>query len=230
MIARAASRLVLLGAALYGAYVAFVRPWHLRWGAADAEVERALPGDELVADPRLSATRAITIAAPPDGVWPWIVQIGQMRGGFYSYDWLEILLGLGIESTDRIVPELQRLEVGDRVPLSQVSAMTVAAIEPGRSLVLRARMHPLTARAVAPGDRHAGTYVDGSWAFVLEPIGERTARLIVRFRADYRPLVLGGLFVHGLLEPAHFVMERRMLQGIRERAERSARRPATAPG
>lgn len=96
-------------------YLVFVRPWQARWGATDEEVARRLPGDDVVPRPSFNATRAITIAAPPEAVWPWILQIGSRRAGWYSLDWLD---NAGIPSTDRIIPELQCMDVGDFVPMT----------------------------------------------------------------------------------------------------------------
>ena len=110
---RASAALGALAAAAAAAasvYWFVVRPWHLRWGATDAEVARALPGDELVPDAKISSTHAITIRAAPAEVWPWLVQLGQGRGGFYSYDWIEDAMGLEIHSADRILPEYQELK------------------------------------------------------------------------------------------------------------------------
>src|SRR5262245_61191325 len=92
-------------AGLAAAYVFLVRPWHLRWGATAEEVTETLPGDDLVADPKTQATHAVTIDAPPEAVWPWLVQIGQDRAGFYSYTWLEDLFGCRMRNTYRVVPE-----------------------------------------------------------------------------------------------------------------------------
>jgi hypothetical protein len=118
-------------------YVLLGRARQLRWGATGQEAGEPLPGDDLIADPDLTATRAITIRAPASQVWPWIVQLGQGRGGFYSYDFLENLIGCGIHSADRIVPQWQDLKPGDQVRLAPQAGLAVAHLEPGRSLVLR---------------------------------------------------------------------------------------------
>ena len=106
---------VLIAASAVAAYEAVGRPWQRRWGATDEELALPLTGDELVAEPASQVTRAITVEAPSEVVWPWIVQIGADRGGFYSYDWLENVFGLGIDGTDRIVPAWQARAVGDLV-------------------------------------------------------------------------------------------------------------------
>jgi hypothetical protein len=205
------------------AYALVARPWQLHWGAAEDEVRQTLPGDHLVPAPRLRTTRATTILAPPGKVWPWLLQIGYQRGGFYSYDRLEDLAGLkGITSADRINPELQQLAQGDRLLLAPETRMDVAVLEPGRALVLHVIMSPFTARVIAPEDRASRAHLDWSWAFVLEALGPRSTRLIVRVRGDYRPGWIAPLFFL-IVEPAHFTMERKMLLGIKARAEAAGR-------
>ena len=191
---------------MVAAGVALLRARSLRWGASDEELNIALPGDELVPDADLIATRAVTVGAGADGVWPWIAQLGQGRGGFYSYDFLENLVGLDIHSADRIVPEWQGIDVGDEVKFHPDGGMIAAVVEPGRALVLRGGM---------PGTPP----FDFAWAFVVRGQPDGTTRLVVRERYRYvrwwAPL---------LVEPVEFislVMSRRMLRGIRERAERA---------
>jgi hypothetical protein len=188
-------------------YWSLVRPWHLRWGATDDELQRLLPGDEVSPPhPKLNATHSITIGAPAADVWPWVVQMGQNRGGFYSYTWLENLVGCHMRNASRIIPEWQDLKVGDGVWLHpKAPPLRVLAIEPGRSIVL-----------------------EKTWAFVLRPIDEQRTRLIVRGRGDYSR-DLGNAFLNFLLwrvvfEPAHFIMERKMLIGIKQRSEAYSRR------
>lgn len=215
-------RIGLATVAVVGSYVYFLRPRMLRAGATEEEIHRTLPGDELVPTPRYVSTRAITIQAPVAAIWPWLVQMGQDRGGLYSYAWLEHLVGSDIKNVDRILPEYQHLQVGESVRLTPPERynlfFTVAVADPGRALVLRTPQPP-------GGDRResfeAG-YPDGSWAFVLEPINDQTTRLIVRWRSDYKPTVPGLLFNQFGLEPIHFLMERKMLLGIKERVERAA--------
>lgn len=180
------------------AYATLVRPWHLRWGATDADVTRPLPGDEL-SHGRGRSTRAITIDAPPDEVWPWVAQIGQDRGGFYSYAWLENLAGCRLRNADRIHPEWQQRALGETVRLHWSSGLEVNLFEPGRALGL-----------------------EGWGTFVLEPLDDGTrTRLLVR-GSRHRGLAL--LFGVALIEIPHAIMERRMLLGIRERVEATRRR------
>jgi hypothetical protein len=206
--------------AIYGLYV---RPWQLRWGATDAEVERELPGDGLIPEALLQTTRAITIDASPGAVWPWLAQLGQGRGGFYSYAVLENAFGLDIQNADEVVWEWQDLRRGDDISLAPDGEMPmrVVLLRPERALVLRsfdvARGHP-----VEPGSLPRGE-IACSWAFVLTPLPGDTTRLVVRFRAAWRQTAPAWLLRWSMLEPAHFVMERGMLLGIRSRAERWTR-------
>ena len=214
--------LVGAGTAAAGVGVwAAVRPRILAWGASCDEVVRPLPGDDLVANPLYVTTRAITVRAPAAAVWPWLVQLGQNRGGFYTYDVVENLMGLDIHSADSIHPEWQDLRAGeDYVTLDpdESMKMTIAVLEPGRAFVIRSG---------APGEppQTPGNFFKGEmefcWAFVLAPVDERTTRLIIRCRAAWADTLTARLAKPILLEPVHFVMEERMLRGIRERAERA---------
>jgi hypothetical protein len=205
-----------LSAIAAGLYATVGRRWLRRWGSTDAEVRRSLPGDDLLPHVIYETTHAIDIAAPPREVWPWLAQLGQGRGGFYSYDWVENLAGLDIHSADRLIPEYQQLAEGEVVRLAPHTGLVAAVVQPPRALVLRATADTATKRPPVPSDPG---YFDWSWAFVVEPAGERSARLLIRLRADTVqrfPFALVGPLVW---EPLHFLMERKMLRGIRERAE-----------
>jgi hypothetical protein len=211
---RVRRRAAAVGGAVSGsaaAYILVVRPWQLRWGATDQERDATLAGDDLIANPDLVATRAITVPAVAEQVWPWIAQLGQGRGGFYSYDALENLVGCDIHSADRVVPQWQDLKVGDQVKLHPEVGLGVAVVEPGRALVLRGGV-PMG--AVPPP-------YDFTWAFVLRERPEGTTRLLVRERYAYTkrwaPLLVEPVAV------VAFVMTQRMLRGIRDRAERAGR-------
>ena len=197
-------------AAAAAALVLAVRAAHraqLGWGATAAERAAALPGDDLgPAD--LVATRAITIAAPPAAVWPWLVQIGQGRGGFYSYDALENLVGLRIHSADSIVEAWQRLAVGDDVHLADQVALEVVALEPDHALVLR---------GAVPVDDDGPSPAGFVWAFVVEPSGDGGSRLVARERYAHEA-GWAGRFIPPLSWLSG-VMTERMLRGIRDRAE-----------
>jgi hypothetical protein len=212
---------VLFLLALVAVYALLIRPWHVKWGATDAEAAASLPGDSLVSQPKISATHAITVQGSAADVWPWLVQIGQGRAGFYSYEGVENLLGLNIHNSDRILPEFQDLKVGDVVPLAPDGAgVPVAYLEPNRSLVLGGRVDAQTKGPLALEDKSPGAYCEASWGFFLQPIDAHTTRLIERFRMDWDPETFAnGLFYRGILEPGSFIMERRMLLGIKERVE-----------
>ncbi len=186
-----------------------LRPWYRRWGATQAETQRPLPGDDLVPHPRIENTRAVTIQASPADVWPWLVQMGQGRGGLYSYTRLENLLGCDIHNADRIIPEFQQLGVGDRIRLAPEGApfFEVAAIEPRRALVLKGG-GPQLPDALPP-----------SWVFFLDRAPEGATRLMARYRLDYGPGMGSHIVWRVLTDPVYFVMERQMLLGIKRRAE-----------
>jgi hypothetical protein len=138
--------LITAAAGALGAYVAFIRPWHLRWGATDDEVSRTLLGDSLIENPRLQATHAITVHAPPEAIWPWLVQMGQGRGGFYSYEGIERLLGLRPGNANQIIPNLQELHAADELPLAPNGAgLPVDIVVPYRTLVMHSDS-PIPAR------------------------------------------------------------------------------------
>jgi hypothetical protein len=174
------------------------------------ECGASLPGDDLIVSPDLTATRAITVRASADQVWPWIAQLGQGRGGFYSYDFLENLVGCDIHSADHIFPGWQGIRIGDEVRLAPAVGLDVAAVEPGRSLVLRG--------GIPMGN--APSPYEFTWAWVLRNEPDGTSRLLVRERYAYtRPW---ARFLVEPVEAVSFVMSQKMLRGIRDRAEQVA--------
>jgi hypothetical protein len=185
-----------------------VRGRYLGWGATDGETRVALPGDELIPRADITATRAITIAAAPECVWPWIAQLGQGRGGFYSYDFLENLVGCDIHSADRIVPEWQGITVGDEVRLHPDVGLRVVELEPGHAMVIRGGV---------PMGPIAPPY-DFTWAFVIERQQDGSTRLLVRERYEYTKR--WSALVVEPVQLVSFVMSERMLRGIRLRAQR----------
>ena len=191
-------------------YILLARPRQLRWGASARECEASLPGDDLIVSADLTATRAITVRTSAGRVWPWIAQLGQGRGGFYSYDFLENLVGCDIHSADRIVPEWLDIKIGDEIKLAPAVGLEVIALEPGRSLVLRGGV---------PIGNTPPPY-DFTWAWVLRDEPDGTARLLVRERYAYtRPW---ARFLVEPVEAVSFVMSQKMLRGIRDRAEQVA--------
>ena len=215
----------LVGAAtVFGTLVAspFARRRYNQWGATDDEVISAMPGDDLVAQPKLGYTRAITIDATPAVVWPWLVQIGQGRGGLYSYDALENLVGCDIHSTDQILAEHQHLDVGDIIrsgPDSFPSWM-VMAVDAPHHLVLHGAGTPAeVAVPDAPVDViPLKGYAAATWQWQLRPSSDDSqSRLVVRQRLTYSP---GQALIWRLVEPINFAMEQEMLKGMEARAER----------
>ncbi|MBL8679161.1 MAG: hypothetical protein JNK05_08335 [Myxococcales bacterium] len=207
----------LLGAAAIVATVGLspvLAARYRRWGATDEELTEPLPGDALVSAPRLQSTRAIDVAAPPERVWPWIAQMGHGKAGLYSYEQLENLIGCDIHNSSTLEPRWQNVAVGDRVGLGPEGYpfFVVKELVAGSRLVLLA----------GGGEGEPAN----SWAFVLRatPAG---SRLIVRSRYDYPATIGQRLLWRAITEPMHFVMERRMLLGIRDRAEGRASRRAS---
>ena len=182
-------------------YLRFIRPWQHRWGATDDEVARPMLGDELVSSPTLNATRAVTINARPEAIWPWLVQIGFGRAGWYSYDWID---NLGKPSANQIVQDWQDIKVGDKVYLSQWTFEIVRHIEPFRNMLWVGGASAATA---------------GTWAWGLYPINESQTRFVTRLRGKYNwgsPWIVFLLMVDTL----DIVMMRRCMLGIKQRAEK----------
>ena len=195
----------LVLAAAIGGYTAIVRPRMLAWGATVAERSAPLPGDGLVPDARYVTTRAVTVDAPPDRLWPWLVQMGQDRAGFYTHNWVERLLRSGIPDIHAVHPEWQTLAVGDLMRTNhdiggKPMGWPVAIVDPLGSLVVRSKSMP------------AGTY-----AFVLRPIDEDHTRLLVRDRAAWK--IREWPFAAMIYEPLHAYMETGLIRGLKQRAE-----------
>jgi hypothetical protein len=193
----------VLGAAGVTAYLRKGRPAVLNWGATPEEIERAIAGDAILADAELQTTRAITVNAPPSAIWPWLVQMGMRpRAGAYTYDWIERLLGIDIENSDRIMEEYQHIEPGDWLGIDDKGAgVVVREVDPKRSLVVQ---------WIPAGS---------TWTFALYPETDGTTRLVSRNRLRVKNLGQ-KVFMRGFMEPGSLVMERKMLLGIKERAER----------
>jgi hypothetical protein len=192
----------LAGGVLAGG--ASLRRWYLTWGATEDEVAATMPGDELLPAPDILATRAVGVDAPPSAIWPWLAQMGSGRGGAYTYDWIENLLGLNMHSVDEVLPQFQNPEVGDVLSGDADPAMRLVVLEKDRVIVWRS---------------DDGRWV---WSFLLRPEGAG-ARLISRNRIvapAASPLRL--LFDRLVMEPGSLIMERKMLLGIKDRAERLA--------
>jgi hypothetical protein len=180
-----------------------LRRWFGRWGTTDDELTRVMAGDSIIANPTHSATQALTVDAPPEYIWPWLAQMGYQRGGLYSYDWLDRLFGfLDRPSADSVLTEFQHLSVGDKIRLGPRGELTVRALEPYRALVLSYKAHDF----------------EWVWQFGLYPIDEVRTRLVTRGTERFPNRVGTWLFMR-IMEPAAFVMTRRMLLGLKQRAE-----------
>jgi hypothetical protein len=215
---RVTTRLVALALAFAGVaavYAGVARPWMLRWGASDAEVTKALPGDEIVPRAREQETRAIAIEAPAWAVWPWVAQIGQDRAGFYSYRLLENAVGCEMPNVQAIVRRFQSWAPGDKLwmyPARKAGGAgfaTLVVYQPGRALGFATRQ--IGMKPTEPAD--------ASWSFVVEPMGDRASRLIFRGRGEGGLRLLPAAFTRGVFEPMHFAMERRTMTAVKELAE-----------
>jgi hypothetical protein len=212
--ARAIALLVTVTLLCVG-FFAFVRPWYLNWGATAEERRMPLPGDDIIPDARSQQTRAITISAPSDLVWPWLAQLGQDRGGFYSYDVLENLVGCEMPTVDVRQPDKQQWQLGDKLwmyPKEKAGGAgfaTLRAHVPGRALGFAARSF---GTALSEPE-------NGSWSMVLVSVSSNTTRLLIRGRGAAGRSLLGSTFDRSMFEPIHFVMERRMMIGIKQLTE-----------
>jgi hypothetical protein len=205
----AACTFIGLAAVAHLVYSWLLRPWHLEWGSTADEVRRSMPGDELVPHPTLCATRGITIDAPPSRVWPWLVQMGgYTRAGWYSYDRFD---NADVPSADRVVPELQDLQVGDVLRTSPDDGFVVRAIEPGHALVLDLQRDGSRITSVP----------------MLYRLPDGRTRLVFRVRAYFRPRHRPFALV---FDVGDFIFMRRQLLGIKSRAEGRPVTPRTVPG
>ena len=184
------------------------RPWQRTWGATEEEVLREMPGDEIVANPTFSATRAVEIDADPEEVWPWIVQIGYRKAGFYSHDWLD---NDGIPSAEEIIPELQSLGVGDTIPLSQAVSARVEILERNELMLLVV-------------DGHSAGTKAWTWAWGLYSAGPKTTRLVTRLRVES-----DSWLTNLNLDAFEIVMMSKCLRGIKRRVEAERLKAPSTP-
>jgi hypothetical protein len=204
------------GLIAFHVFAPYMRGWRFRWGATTSECQLVLPFDELIPNPRWSYTHAVSITAPPEAVWPWLVQMGDGRGGLYSYQSLENLAGCKMNNATRIVPELQLLAVGDGIKLhDKIPALPVIDLRMNQHLVIG-----------SAADSKSG--VGATWGWFLKPDEHGGTRLIERWRTVY-PLTAANRMGYGqlLIEPITFVMARKQLLGIKLRAEALAREQRT---
>ncbi len=169
------------------------RPWSLTWGATDEEVSRKMIGDEILKDPDFNATRAVLINSSPENIWPWVVQIGYKKAGFYSYDFLD---NDGIPSADRIIREYQDLKVGDFIQLTKKSDIMITVLKHNKHLLLGSKDRKMT------------------WVWELSKINKQQTRLITRFRVN-----INNIFVKLFWDTFEIIMMRKHLLGIKQRAE-----------
>lgn len=185
--------------------IALLTPWMDRWGATDDEISATYPGDELVPQPASFVNRAITINAAPEYIYPWIVQLDATKGGWYSYTWLEGMIGCSMVNADRIHPEWQNLQVGDEVKM--------CPDEPAPPPYIVAQIH--TNQAIVMGHKENGEWVD-LYQFIIVPQEDGSSRLVLRTRT----MMVGGFWT--VMHPGAFIMERGLLYGVKERAEHLA--------
>jgi hypothetical protein len=217
------NKLADIGQGLGGAFLIaiaimtpFLRSWRTRWGATEKEIDGSLPGDDIITEPKWQYTQAITIRIPIERVWPWLVQIGQGRAGFYSYQTLENLVGCNIHNADRIIPEFQHLEAGDNILLHPKVPFPVVLVELGRAIVL----HYDTRTGLTPiPDTKPVDYFESTWLFFLDAKDENTTRMISRFRIDYSPSIRNKISYGYFVEPVSSTMQQQMMRGIKKRAE-----------
>jgi proline iminopeptidase len=198
-------------------YALMVRPRLLRWGATDDELKPGYPGEELIPGGARSATMAITIDAPPSRVWPWLVQMGHGRAGWYSWDHLD---NWGQASAERVHPEWQDIAIGDHLTSmpDDKAWWEVAALVPQRFLGLRASCD-LRLRPINPSGPRPRYYTDSIWGFLLEELWGGRTRLVVSGYWEFRPRWLLPIVSAIFLEPAHWIMETRQLSKLKRLAE-----------
>jgi len=185
-------------------YLGLCRPYQLHWGATAAEIERPMAGDELNPDPSFLATRAITINGSPEAVWPWLLQMGYGRAGFYGYDLLENAGSPeGLKSADEILPKFQKFVVGDEMPISAVVSMTFHTIEPNQHLIWLGRDAPNP----------------GAFTWAVYPFDDGRTRLVSRIRWSYHPTSVGIFALELFTEFADHIAVRKILQGVKQRVE-----------
>ena len=193
----------LMIAGISAIYFRVLREWHMNWGATEDEADGAVAGDDLMPAAGIVTTRVVEIEAPPSAIWPWLVQMGPGRGGAYTYDWIERRAGMDIHNVDQIVPELQNLAVGDEIEMPGYK-MRVERLDPERAMVIRS------------------SSLAWLWAFELRPTDGHT-RLISRNSFDTSKLRAQDWLAYPVIEPGSWLMERKMLLTIKQRAEALAR-------
>lgn len=200
---RVIKTIVLWSVISFGIAIVFLivlyRPWAIDWGATDDDINRSMAGDEIVQNPTFNATRAVTIKAQPEEIWPWILQFGYKRAGMYCYDWFD---NDGIPSAESIIPEYQNLKVGDLIPLSAVMYVKVTELDPNRSMLW----------VFTEG---CGPWTNSTWAWELRQKDAQHTRLLTRLRVHSDHVI-----TRIMLDFFEIVMMRKSMLGIKLRAER----------
>ena len=219
-----ARKLVALLGVSAGVYALAVRPRLLRWGASDKEVTGTYPGVNLIPGGRRGATMAITIDAPASRVWPWLIQMGCDRAGWYSWDCLD---NSGMPSAQQIHPEWQHLSVGDRLASTPSGSawFEVAALDSERFLGLRASVNLRSGRPFDAAGPRPSFYLDSLWGFQLKALPEGRTRLVISGYSSARPQLLQRIAAFLFWEPAHWIMQTRQFANLKRRAESQAHNP-----
>ena len=207
----------------------FLKPLRDRWGLTKAEALRALPGDELVKEPKSVFSHGIKINAPASFVWPWVVQMGKDRAGFYSYEALENLAGLNIYNADTILEEYQNPKEGDIIPFGPDTGYPIAVYDEGRALVIENCDDLDTKTIYDPQIGHPENFLHISWLWYVEPLDKERSRFISRNRVNFRNSFSNRLKISILAEPMVFAMDRKMCLGIKRRAEKLYRQYGQNP-
>jgi len=196
----------------------FIRGWYSKWGASREEASRTIPGDLLVPHPKSQLTMAVTVEAPAEKIWPWFVQLGCQRAGWYSYDLLD---NGGIPSADRIIPEFQQIEIGGIVKATPKGdfGFPVAIIEPNKQLTMAGTLNTDTGEDADPNDPNLEAYFSGNQTFRINAIDENRSRLIFRMRIDWNPGLSRTIANKGIVEPLSFIMGRKTLLNVKRLAE-----------
>lgn len=198
----------------------FLKPLRNRWGLTKSEANRSLIGDEIIKHPKVQFSHGITINAPTSAVWPWIAQMGQGRGGFYTYEALENLAGLNISNANKILPEYQEPRIGDLIPFTPTDAYPLVFCESRHAMVLGVSLDMDTGKLFDPEEFTPDNFFRLSWLWYVEDLGENRSRFISRNRLTYSPSLANKLLFGWMMEPIVFTMDRKMCLGIKKRAER----------
>ncbi|MBT8183214.1 MAG: hypothetical protein KJN76_00110 [Eudoraea sp.] len=193
-----------------------------RWGMSKSDVMQTFPADDLIPGPKSSFTHGVIIQAPASDVWPWIAQIGQGRGGFYSYEALENLSGLNIYNSDRVLPQYQNPKVGDTIPFGPKDAYPIVYCDPGKGMAIENQYDFDTKKTFDPEISSPANYLQLTWLWYVEPLDNKTSRFISRNRVTYSSSTKTNIMFKVLMEPVVFAMDRKMCLGIKKRAERLA--------